>query len=289
MTPRAAEKLNARMLDVCARYLLGEFPRVDGEAVRSLAEEAGLTPSYAFAVLFAQCAGLDVERDRDDLELFLRRVEPAIREEDPRRYANDPYYANVTPSGAAKGRWRLARLAYEPYELFVSDDLASFPDGSVVPRLGFFPSPFHYPAVLEGDTVWMSVTPNEINTIAPAAAQARGRVLALGLGMGYYPYMALRRGAVSSVTVIERDENAIRLFDECLRPFFPRGQDLRVLHADAFDYMRSDDAGNYDTVFCDIWHDVSDGLPLYRELKKLERPGIRYSYWIEKTMKAYME
>lgn len=289
MTSRAAEKLNARMLDVCARYLLGGSPRVDGDAVRSLAEDAGLSPSYAYAVLFAQCAGLDVERDRDDLELFLRRVEPAIREEDPRRYANDPYYANVTPSGAAKGRWRLARLAYEPYELFVSDDLASFPDGSVLPRLGFFREAFPYPAVLEGDTVWMSVTPNEINTIAPAAGEARGRVLALGLGMGYYPYMALQSGKVSSVTVVERDEDAIRLFDECLRPHFPREKDLAIVHADAFDYMRSDEAGMYDTVFCDIWHDVSDGLPLYRELKKLERPGVKYSYWIERSMEAYIK
>ena len=135
----------------------------------------------------------------------------------------------------------------------------------------------------------MSVTPNEINTISPAASAARGRVLALGLGMGYYPYMALRNGAVSSVTVVERDENAIRLFEDCLRPFFPRGDALRVVRADALTYMRSDEAGNCDTVFCDIWHDVSDGLPLYGELKKLERPGIRYFYWIEKSMRAYTD
>ena len=45
----------------------------------------------------------------------------------------------------------------------------------------------------------------------------------------------------------------------------------------------------FDTVFTDLWHDVADGIPLYRRMKALEIPGPHYLYWIEKTMKVYME
>ena len=38
-----------------------------------------------------------------------------------------------------------------------------------------------------------------------------------------------------------------------------------------------------------VGHDVADGIPLYRQMKALETPGPNYLYWIEKTLKFYME
>ena len=46
-----------------------------------------------------------------------------------------------------------------------------------------------------------------------------------------------------------------------------------------------------DFVFWDLWHDVGDGLEMYRKLKSLEGryPKINFTYWIEKTLKCYIE
>lgn len=44
----------------------------------------------------------------------------------------------------------------------------------------------------------------------------------------------------------------------------------------------------YDYVFVDIWHDPSDGVPLYLKFKALERKETKYSYWIEDTIKLYL-
>ena len=45
----------------------------------------------------------------------------------------------------------------------------------------------------------------------------------------------------------------------------------------------------YDFVFVDIWHDPSDGIDLYLKFKSLEKKNIKYSYWIEDTIKCYIE
>lgn len=50
----------------------------------------------------------------------------------------------------------------------------------------------------------MTVTPNEINTIRPSVEQSRGKVLAYGLGLGYYAFHAAQRADVTSVTVVEK-------------------------------------------------------------------------------------
>ena len=81
----------------------------------------------------------------------------------------------------------------------------------------------------------------------------------------------------------------IDLFRRCLLPRFPRWDCLRIVQADAFDYAaRTAPHEGYDCIFTDLWHDVGDGLPLYRRMKALEVPGPRYFYWIEKTLRAYL-
>ena len=44
--------------------------------------------------------------------------------------------------------------------------------------------------------------------------------------------------------------------------------------------------GNFDYVFADLWHDASDGLEMYRKLKKYEilAPKTEFDYWIEPSL-----
>ena len=44
--------------------------------------------------------------------------------------------------------------------------------------------------------------------------------------------------------------------------------------------------GNFDYVFADLWHDPSDGLEMYRKLKKYEvlAPHTSFDYWIEPSL-----
>ena len=91
---------------------------------------------------------------------------------------------------------------------------------------------------------------------------------------------------VDSVTVIEKDERVIRLFEEHILPQFPHRDKIRIINEDALTYAEGENS--HDFVFADIWHDPSDGCDLYLKLKALEKDGVIYEYWIEDTIKLYL-
>ena len=201
-----------------------------------------------------------------------------------RRSRNTLGRKNASQAGA----FELGYASYRPYELFVADDLRAYPDGAVLPVLGYFTRPFAYPVLTENGREWMTATPNEINTIRPMAEAAHGHVLTLGLGLGYFAFHALLNPRVERVTAVERSADAIRLFRERILPAFPRPECLTILQADAFAAAPAlYQSGQYDFVFADLWHDAADGLPMYERLKQMEVPGPEYRYWIEKTLEFY--
>ena len=136
----------------------------------------------------------------------------------------------------------------------------------------------------------MSVTPNEMATIRPVAEVSFGETVALGLGLGYFAFMALQNPNVRRVTVVERSSVALRLFERYLLPQFPRRECLRLVQADAFTWMQEVyPKMQPDFLFADLWHDVSDGLSMARKLRPLAAASPRtvYHAWIEKTLAVY--
>ena len=207
---------------------------------------------------------------------------------DEQAFLQNPYLRAVRFPQKERGRWRLERLSYQPYELFVRDELLVMPDGREIPRLGCFRKRVEYPAVLEGGREWMTVTPNEIATMEEAVQHARGHVVAMGLGLGYFAFRASEKPEVSRVTVVERDPDVIALFKEEVLPQFPNGAKIVVEQEDAFAFAekRLPSLGA-DFVFVDLWHDTADGAELYLRMKKLERlTGAPFAYWIEPSIAA---
>jgi spermidine synthase len=145
-----------------------------------------------------------------------------------------------------------------------------------------------FPAVLEDARIWMTITPNEIETMKEPVEQAFGHY---GLGLGYYAYMVSEKANVESVTIVEANEDVIHLFTQYILPQFKNAQKIKVIKADALEYARKRmSKGNYDFVFTDLWHDVSDGKDMYLKMKKFEKltPNTVFTYWIEKSILCYL-
>ena len=281
-------ELNLQALELMSGYLT-QHPRfITARDVEEVAA-CGVAREEAVVQLLCAACGLDARRplDRRMIEQFVR---PSLARLEPEPLLQNPYMRCIRFPQAVQGRWEMTRMAYEPYELFVRDDLLCLPDGREIPRLGYFDRRFAYPAVLEGGREWMTVTPNEVATMAPALSQVRGRVAVMGLGLGYFAFMASEKNDVRAVTVVERDADVIALFERHLLPQFAHREKVRLVRADAFDLAQAGLDG-FDCAFVDLWHDVSDGAPMYLRMKALEArsPGVRFFYWIETSIRCFLQ
>lgn len=205
-------------------------------------------------------------------------------------FKEDPYYKNVGIFKAKEQDWQFVELDYAPYEGFVSDEIQV--DNKYFAEhtpFSFFKERFPFLAVLQKDEIWMSVMPHEINTMKEPISKAKGNVLVLGLGLGYFLYNILLKPEVKKVDVVEKDLNVIKLFNTNLIEKFPHLEKINLLKGDAIEYLKNTDK-KYDYVFADIWHNVGDGEMLYILLKKQEyrHPQTKFDYWIEKSILAML-
>ena len=249
----------------------------------------GLTEEEVMCALVLSRMGLDEETDlgreihRGYLPKMIQKVSPSLVED-------DPYVQAVCPVEKRCGDKRLTMDTLFPYEIFVRDDFRMDASGRVLPQLGFLESSVTFPVLLERGLSWMSVEPNEIQTLRPLAQAARGKVVMMGLGIGYYAFHALMNPSVTEVTAGERDGEILDMFREALLPLFPRKECLKLVQDDAFHFAAGPMKTLYpDTVLTDLWRDAGDGAELYLRMKALEWEGPNWQYWIEPTIRYYLE
>jgi len=281
---------NYKIFAYVSRYLNDAPDLIQKEEIEEIVQ-LGVTEEYAFAVILASAFGLDIVDNEDDKQLFNDYFEPMIHKLDAQQYRNNPYYQNISFPSVMHGSSELKVESYEPYEGFVCNDINRTNSGRQIPQIGFFDTAFQYPAVLEHDRIWMTVTPNEIETMKEPIEQAFGNVLTYGLGLGYYAYMVSEKENVDRVTIVEMNEDVISLFKTHILPQFQHAHKITIVQADAFEYAEQEMAkGRYDVVFADIWHDVSDGLEMYLKMKTYEKlsPSTIYTYWIEQSILCYL-
>lgn len=270
-----------------SRYL-NHNPRIlDTETVQDFSQECNCSIEDAFLSLFAVCCGLECDVNPTHRELERRYLRTGVRRLDPTVYQNDPYYQTVRMPNVTDGRWELGHGFYAPFEPFVCDHPVVGDDLREIPQIGYFTQRFDFPSVREGGVEWMTVTPNEIETMKEPIEKSHGRVLTLGLGLGYFAFRAAEKPNVESVTVIEHDPTVIELFQTHLLPQFPHKEKIKVICDDAFAYVESKmTPTDFDYIFADTWHDPADGLEMYLRLRRIEKKrGLQnVDYWIEPSL-----
>ena len=291
MLPLETIKRNMAENDLVVR-LLSEYinlrPRfLTTEMVTDLARDCEIGCDDAFRILLCAACGLDTASEREHRQLETNYFRPALQRLSPEKYHTDKYARTVRIPTARIGKWQLCTHSYLPYEPFVCNHPVLTRELREIPQIGYFSEEFVFPAVLENGIEWMTVTPNEIETMRGPIEESHGSVLTLGLGLGYYAFHASEKEAVSHVTVIERDPDVISLFKEHILPQFPHMEKITVIQADAFAFLEKElPKTQFDYLFADLWHDASDGLDMYLQIKRYEKayPNTRFAYWIEPSL-----
>ncbi len=268
-------------------YLNNDPCFVAKELIDSVNVDGILPEETVFFALLEGWCGLDPETNERDRLLAFEYLRRAIKQLDVKSYIENPYYRNIKIPEVKFGNWELTYQKYKPYEAFIYKDLVVESDFKEYPCVGFFNEEFKFPSVLEKGHEWMSIKPSEIETIQPALDEIEGRVVTFGLGLGYFAYMASIKPNVQSITVVERDNEVIKLFNQFILPQFQMKEKVEIISADAFEYAEKRmPVQNFDYAFVDLWHDVSDGLDLYLRMKKLEdlSSSTKFLYWIENSL-----
>ena len=283
---------NTRAFTLLAKYLNYLPDYITKDKLDELCVGGYISEEEAYAIILSAVVGLDVADNPEDRALFNTYFR-GIKRLDVKDFSQDPYYQKVKFPLVKIGDFSLNHRFLAPYELTVADDPTVLPNGRVIPTLGYFPEKFDYPAVFQGDRLWMSLLPTEITTTLPAVEQAKGKVLTYGLGLGYFAYRSALKEEVSEVYVVELSSEVITLFKHYILPCFGEcGKKIKVIHGDAIEYSKKvAPKEKFDFVFADIWHDPSDGIDLYLKLKEAEKlsPQTQYCYWVEKTLKVYID
>lgn len=94
--------------------------------------------------------------------------------------------------------------------------------------------------LMRDNRVWMSLSPVEIESLAPHVAHMRGHVVIAGLGMGLALYNALLRPAVRQITVLELDSEVIALFAAIMRPDMAGSGRFSIEQVDARDWRTTE-------------------------------------------------
>ncbi|ALC92786.1 hypothetical protein AM500_12565 [Bacillus sp. FJAT-18017] len=281
---------NYRVFAMLSNYLNKAPEYVDKEEIEEIVN-GGLSYEYAFAIIMAAAFGLDIIDNEADKKVFNLYFREMFHKLDENEFYSNPYYKNIKIPAMKIGNSELKYDTYKPFEGFVCDDIIQTKEGRQVPQIGFFQNEFKFPAVLENGRIWMTITPNEIETMKEPVGQAYGNVLTYGLGLGYYAYMVSEKENVESVTIVDMNEDVIDLFTKHILPQFNHADKIRIIQSDAFTYAKSEmPKEKYDFVFTDLWHDVSDGLDMYLKMKEFEKqnPETIFTYWIEKSILCYL-
>lgn len=285
--------INSRAGWMIAGYLNNTPRAITRGLVESIQEDPDpAAEEVIWRSLLAGFCGIEPENSPEDMIIEELYLKPGVRRLDPEPFLSDPYFRNIRIPEAELGSWKLTHQRYEPYEAFLRDDIIVTADGRQIPAVGYFAVPFEYPSVMQDGREWMSIKPSETASSAAAVAAAHGNVVTFGLGLGYFTYMAAMKDEVTSVTAVEIDSRAIELFSSFILPQFPEKarNKVKVVCSDAFDWLegfiKKGVACSF--IFADIWHDIADGLPIYRRFREYERrlPATEFSYWAAASLRC---
>ena len=206
-------------------------------------------------------------------------------------YLANPYLQKLSNLSFNKDDWSLKGKKLKAYTLFPYEEEYHYASNYLLKMsLAFFDKDYIYPSISLLNNEWMSLNPYEIRTMETPIILARGKVLTLGLGLGYFAYMAHLKEEVKEVHIVEMDKGLIDIFSEYLLPLFEHPEKIHIHKADAFCFIKDIKDKDYDFIFSDLWHDASDGLPMYLKLKE-QFNSFKYTrrhYWIESALVTYL-
>lgn len=275
---------NYSISDMYAYFFNNLARRIKGRDVKTLTQLNNISEKEAYFSLMMSLLDIDISDD-ESLEQAKSYCYSGLHELDVNTYINNPYLKNIKFNKNTMKNIKIEYDEYLPFEGFPSDDLVVDEDNYFQEKyqLGYFKEKFAFQAITHDQIIWMSIIPNEIETMKDAISIVKGKVLVYGLGLGYFPYMISLKEDVKEIVIVEKDLNIIKIFKDNILPQFKYQNKIKIINQDAFTFEKNSH-DHFDYAFVDLYHGDYDGIEIYVKFKQLELRSNNYLYWLEKTL-----
>lgn len=226
--------------------------------------------------------------DEDDKVELKSNLNNKINLLDINNFLDNPYNKNIQIKEVKYKDYLLSYETLKANEIFISDEININENNNYLETtsLAYFTKDYKYLTLSKDNVIWMSINPNEINTMDEDIKSMYGNILVLGLGLGYISYMLSLKDDVNSITIIEKDKEIINLFNKYLLNNFKFKNKIKIIHQDALDFLKTTSLDSYQFIYVDLYHNPNDGLKLFLDIKKIEakNPSIKFLYWLNKSL-----
>lgn len=195
-------------------------------------------------------------------------------------FNNNPFVKNIKLENIKDRNIEIRNEKIFKYQLFINNTYTNQNLDEII-NLGYFSDDISFPVIYENGIPWMSIVPSEINTMKNDIDKMNGNVLILGCGLGYIAYMLSLKENIKKITIVDMNYKIVNIFKKYILPQFNTDK-IEIKICDGIEFLRTNKE-NYDYIYCDIWRNGIDGLPLYLKLKELENTynHSTFLYWIE--------
>lgn len=276
-------KNNKELLLKLREYLENDPCMITQDLINDV-KKSGVSTEYAYATLLSSF----LELDDNFLDQYILAM---LRKEDPNTYINNLFYQKMDYKAKLKeGKLELDYTYIEPYQLFMQDEVDKFIDGKLLPQIGFFDDDLKCLSIIRDDETLYSYNPLLVNASIVPLDEAKGKICCMGLGIGYFPYMAHLKEDVKSIVIYEKNKDLIKLFNNHLFKRFKYKDKIKVVEGDPLIILKSKSTKlNADYVYINCWNDLGEALKLYPKFKALEKnfPRNKFHYYLEQSIKLY--
>ena len=203
----------------------------------------------------------------------------------------NPYYKALKSISFNEGEYRLEYPEIKAYALcYYGEEYAYGANYAINMSLAMIDHDFSYPSIYKKGLEWMSLSPYEMRTYEVPIALAKGHVLVLGLGIGYFAYMASLKEEVTDIHIVEGDPKLVEVFRKHLLPLFPHPEKIHIDRLVPFTFYDTVEDKDYDYIFCNMWFGVTYGAADYLTVKH-HFDTFKYTqcvYYLENTMITYL-
>lgn len=195
-------------------------------------------------------------------------------------WEQNPYNQNITLSDIRYKNWRVVQKEYQQYELEVVGFRGE--GHALIPKIMYHDEPRTYYALEKNGTVWMSNTLSEFGTMELSISKMKGKVLVLGIGLGYIAYRLSLLEQVEAIVLVDHDEEVIHIFENYILPQFSKKEKCQIVQTEGMSYYK-EHVNEYDSIYIDLWEGTTvQGMDMYLEAKKeAYRTGKVIEFWIE--------